>query len=254
MEKLHLLLTNDDGINSHFLHVLARELLKNFAVTVVAPLKEQSWIGRAMSHKKTVPLTDYSNSFGCPAYAIEGTPSDCVNIALGHLLRKRPAAVISGINIGLNVTVPLLLSSGTLGGAIEGASWGLPAFAFSLEIDNAIFEVVKHQNGKDKAVASSLQEAAIHATKITEAQLGQSNTTLMVRNINFPIQTHAHTPVKTTKPAQLSVGSLFTKHTDQSSFQFCYPQREKGPLPKNTDLACIKQGHISHSILQYSLS
>ena len=101
--KPHALVTNDDGIESAFLHRLVEALLPDFQVSVAAPAFEQSWIGRAISRRREVEVIQSPSIFpsGVDAWAISGTPTDCVNIALGNLLPKLPDIVISGINIGL---------------------------------------------------------------------------------------------------------------------------------------------------------
>ncbi len=131
--KPHALVTNDDGIESAFLHRLVDALLPDFRVSVAAPAFEQSWTGRSMTRHGEIEAIHSPSIFpeGVEAWAISGTPTDCVNIALGNLLPEKPNIVLSGINIGFNTTETLILSSGTIAGAIEGVLWDLPAMAFS---------------------------------------------------------------------------------------------------------------------------
>ena len=131
--KPHALVTNDDGIESAFLHRLVEALLPQFRVSVAAPALEQSWTGRSMTRHGELDAILSPSHFpdGVEAWSISGTPTDCVNIALGNLLSKKPDIVLSGINIGFNTTESLILSSGTVAGAIEGVLWNLPAIAFS---------------------------------------------------------------------------------------------------------------------------
>ena len=160
------LLTNDDGINAAFLHALvAACVAEGFRVVVAAPSGERSWIGRAFSRHREVTLAEYPG-LGEQAWSIDGTPSDCVNIALGHLLPVRPDVVLSGINIGFNATMPLCLSSGTLAGATEGTSWGLPAVACSLDLEQSLFEQV-HRNSAvcPPALRPHLETACRHAAR-----------------------------------------------------------------------------------------
>ena len=117
--KPHALVTNDDGIDSIFLHRLVDALLPDFRVSVAAPAFEQSWIGRAVSRHREVEVLQSPALFpeGVDAWAISGTPTDCVNIALGNLVQGPVDIVLSGINIGFNTTETLILSSGTVAGA-----------------------------------------------------------------------------------------------------------------------------------------
>jgi 5'-nucleotidase len=167
------LLTNDDGINAAFLHALvAACVTEGFDVVVAAPSGERSWIGRAFSRHREVTLADYPN-LGRQAWSIDGTPSDCVNIALGHLMPVKPAVVLSGINIGFNATMPLCLSSGTLAGATEGTSWGLPAVACSLDLEQSLFEQV-HRNSSvcPPALRPHLEAAGRHAARFAKGLVG----------------------------------------------------------------------------------
>jgi len=249
------LVTNDDGIESFFLRALVEALLPKFEVTVAAPTSEQSWIGRAFSRVGSINASEY-NDFDCPAWAISGTPSDCVNIALGHLLspEQQPDIVLSGINIGYNSAMPFILSSGTIGGALEGTFWGLPALAFSHTVPVNEFVTVRANDGKVKGeLARSLKHAAEHATTMAVDALNEKCDGLKVHNVNFPINTNSETPIETTEPAIFQIGSLFNKTAD-GSFEFGFPAKYKHIRSgKNTDYACINQrGNISRTILDYS--
>ena len=85
MGKRHILVTNDDGFDSFFLRILVDRLLERFAVTVVAPDSEKSWIGRGISRQGNVRAAP-DDSLGCPGWRIGGTPTDCVNIAIEHMV------------------------------------------------------------------------------------------------------------------------------------------------------------------------
>lgn len=141
---MKLLLTNDDGIASAFLHVLIRALRDaGHELFVVAPKNEQSWIGAAKSRHRPVRSERAGRDFGCPAWTVDGTPADCVNIALAHLLPAAPDAVVSGINIGYNASLGFILASGTIGGAWEGAAHGLPGIALSQHLAPDVFEQLR---------------------------------------------------------------------------------------------------------------
>ena len=164
--KAHALVTNDDGIESAFLHRLVEALLPQFRVSVAAPAAEQSWTGRSMTRHGELEAIRSSSHFpdGVEAWAISGTPTDCVNIALGNLLPEKPDIVLSGINIGFNTTESLILSSGTVAGAIEGVIWDLPAMAFSKCVPNHLFEKIRDAKGQtDGDFNTSLSSAAAQA-------------------------------------------------------------------------------------------
>ena len=167
--KPHALVTNDDGIESAFLHRLVDALVDKFQVSVAAPAFEQSWIGRAISRHEEIEVIHSPSIFpdNVDAWAVNGTPTDCVNIALGNLIKTPVDIVLSGINIGYNISETLILSSGTIAGATEGAFWGLPAVAFSKCVPKHLFEDIRKSNGQtDGDFTYSLIAAARHACLI----------------------------------------------------------------------------------------
>lgn len=250
-EQTHILVTNDDGIDSYFLRVLVEALAARFRVTVAAPLGEKSWIGRAMSRQGEVHLAEYDN-FPCRAFALDGTPSDCVNIALGHLLADdRPDAVCSGINLGFNALLPLIFSSGTVAGAMEGACWGLPALAFSHLVPEGDYEALRRSHGRaEGALDASLHIAASRAADFAADFIPRGQSGLVVHNINFPANTRPDTPVETTEPAPMTMRTLFRRE-GPASFAFQYADGEP-PTDGPYDWACLQRGQISYTRLDYA--
>jgi len=123
-----ILLTNDDGVRSRGIQALAEALEPLGQVVVVAPTREVSAIGHALTLHHPLRLEHVRDS----TYALDGTPTDCVNIAVSAVLRGLPDLVVSGINKGLNVGDDVTYS-GTVSGALEGALLGVPAIAVSLQ-------------------------------------------------------------------------------------------------------------------------
>lgn len=124
MAKLDILLTNDDGIDAPGLTALYNRLTTRWDVTVVAPRDDQSGTGLTMNTEITVESHDLG-------YALDGTPADCVEVALGGL-SVSPDIVVSGCNPGPNIGAHTLGRSGTVGAAIEAGFAGTPAIAVSL--------------------------------------------------------------------------------------------------------------------------
>jgi len=250
-----ILVTNDDGIDSYFLRVLVEALQKaGYTTRVAAPMGEQSWISRALSRRRDVNLADYKN-LGETAWAIDGTPTDCVNIALGHLLPEKPAAVVSGINLGHNTSLPYILSSGTIAGALEGAFWGLPALAFSMQLPQERLQEIRHSHGKIEGdLEKSLLCAATRAAEFVRTRLEQTNPdpAPTVHNINFPAITTTVTPVAHTQPAQMKLGALFQRESP-ACFSFRYMDQTGADPSPEADYNVVMRGCISHSILDYGL-
>lgn len=123
-----ILVTNDDGYFSPGLVALARALDDLGEVTVVAPQTEASAVGHALTLRRPLRLERIDER----TYAVDGTPTDCVNIAVAEVLGGRPDLVVSGINKGLNIGDDVTYS-GTVAGALEGALLGYQAIAVSLK-------------------------------------------------------------------------------------------------------------------------
>lgn len=248
------LVTNDDGIDSAFLRELVGALRQHFRVAVAAPAFEQSWIGRALTRKGEVSVIESPSHFEGveAAWAISGTPSDCVNIALGNLLEERPAIVCSGINIGFNTTETLILSSGTVAGAIEGALWGLPAIAFSKCVPRELFAAISGNNGEsDDPFASSLRCAAERAAAIAATTLKAPEPAGRVININFPAATTPATEIAETVPARIDLGSLFEAHRP-GQYRFRFKEGTVQESSETTDRDALAAGQISRGVLDFS--
>lgn len=253
-ERPTVLVTNDDGIDSGFLEALVVALAEFFEVRIAAPTEEQSWIGRAMSRRRDVSVRA-ARVAGHEAWAISGTPTDCINLALGHLLPAPPDLVVSGINIGYNTTLPLLLSSGTIAGALEGAHWGLPAIATSMAVEKAHFAAVTASHGRDlpSSIANSLAAAARHTAHFARALPFTRNEGLMVENLNFPARTDESTSLHKTVPARLDLGCLFIRtEAAHDTFSFAYQDGEIQPSSTPTDRETLLRGQASHSSLSFA--
>lgn len=127
-----ILISNDDGIHSEGIYNLVDAVKELDEVIVFAPESERSAVSHGLTLHK--PLRMKKTNFrvnGVEAYAVNGTPADCVVLGLFKLKKNKPKLVLSGINRGRNIGVDVFYS-GTLAGAVEGYIAGLPAVAFSL--------------------------------------------------------------------------------------------------------------------------
>src|SRR3954454_1401289 len=128
MKKPLILITNDDGVLAPGIRAVA-DALRTFAeVVVAAPDRERS----AASHSISLDRPLRVDEVEAGVFAIDGTPVDCVYLALLHLVPRRPALVVSGINHGFNLGSDIFYS-GTVAGAVEAALRDTPAIAVSLE-------------------------------------------------------------------------------------------------------------------------
>jgi 5'-nucleotidase len=126
-----ILVTNDDGVYSEGLKLLAVALREVGDVVVVAPDRERSAAGHSLTLHRPLRM----QKLGDEMYSVDGTPTDCVNLAVLWLLKERPPdLVVSGINFGLNLGDDVTYS-GTVSATFEGSLLGIPALAFSQEIE-----------------------------------------------------------------------------------------------------------------------
>ncbi|MDB6170227.1 MAG: stationary-phase survival protein SurE [Verrucomicrobia bacterium] len=254
---MRLLVTNDDGIDSVFLHELVRALRgAGHDLFVTAPKHEQSWIGAAKSRHRPVHATAADRGFGCPTWIVDGTPSDGVNIALDHLLPPGagPEGVVSGINVGLNASLGFIIASGTVAGAWEGALHGLPSIAFSQDLTIETYDRLKAHGGQpDSELLRSLLTSARKAAELTPALIcGTPARSFIVHNVNFPFPHDRPADVHRTVPAQVVVPRLFSPAADDGTHRLVFRHGEDlSPASPMTDRAAIAAGHISHTILDY---
>jgi 5'-nucleotidase len=123
-----ILVTNDDGVHSDGIHALADALRRLGDVLVVAPHIEASAIGHALTLRRPLRMEQLRSG----VYEVDGTPTDCVNIAITQLYPSSPDLIVSGINKGYNLGDDVTYS-GTVSGALEGALLGVPSIAVSQE-------------------------------------------------------------------------------------------------------------------------
>ena len=116
MSKKHILVTNDDGIYAPGIKALWEAMSELGHVTVVAPNREQSAVGHAITLSDPLRVDKVNRSNGFKGFSVDGTPSDCVKIATQALLEVEPNVIISGINLGSN-TGTNIIYSGTVSAA-----------------------------------------------------------------------------------------------------------------------------------------
>lgn len=129
---MRVLLTNDDGILAPGIAAMQRVMARDATVDVVAPETVRSANAHAITIRAPIAVTRVNAHERFHGTAVDGQPADCVKLALRELLPEPPDLVVSGINDGANLGVNVLYS-GTIAAAAEGALFGLPSFAVSLE-------------------------------------------------------------------------------------------------------------------------
>ncbi len=128
---MRILVTNDDGITSRGIQALTAAMARLGDVMIVAPDRQQSAVGHALTVASPLRAVQMQREHASIAYAVNGTPADCVKLGVSTLLPYRPDIVVSGINHGSNTSVNAIYS-GTVSAATEGTLMGIPSMAVSL--------------------------------------------------------------------------------------------------------------------------
>lgn len=242
-----ILLSNDDGIGSPFLETFLEKLSEvTDELYCIVPAKEKSWIGRAFSRHEKLFVSEekiFSHIRNLKCYTVNGTPSDCINIALSHIV-KDPTCVVSGLNIGQNITLPLLYSSGTMAAAIEGSAFGFPAFACSMQLDKKHYDAcrIRHELPKD-GLDTILSDACSHAVDyVVNAVQKNICDKWTVHNLNYPKEYSSKTEFVECDIAKTNMKTFYHKDSgDQLQFKYIIGD-EVVFSPRITDLYCIENG------------
>ncbi|MEE9583657.1 MAG: 5'/3'-nucleotidase SurE [Dehalococcoidales bacterium] len=236
---MKILVTNDDGIFTPGLWTLAKELNSIARVFVVAPDREQSATGTAITLRQPLRVQKITPMVpGVEAYSVEGTPSDSVILALGRLLKDRIDMVISGINQGPNLGDDVLLS-GTVGAALQGYLRGLPAFAISIAAANS----------------ANLSNAARLAVLLAKRIHSSTRATDVFLNVNLPDLPLAEIKGLTiTQPAHKShIDTVEKGHDGRQEYYWLIRQKLGTDVAEATDIWALEQGNISITALHTTL-
>lgn len=201
------LLTNDDGIDSPALAPFATALAGRRAVRVSVPDRERSWVGKAITRHEPVTATDVDLE-GIEAWACSGYPADAVQLGIHALNAEAPSLVVSGINLGYNHGAGFLMSSGTVGAAIEAWISGVPSVAFST---GAMAEWSEWRRWVEspEAVAGWSRLADLCSGLLDEVVESGILDHADVVSVNLPFDAGDHTPRRVTSIARVGYDRLF---------------------------------------------
>ena len=236
---MKILVTNDDGIFAQGLWILVKELRSIAQVVVVAPDREQSAIGTAVTLRQPLRAQKMRPVVpGVETYSVEGTPADSVILALGKLVKNKIDLVVSGINHGANLGDDVLIS-GTVGAALQGYLHGLPALAISVVFGDNLY------------LDNAAKLAALLVKKIDTNAL-PTNILLNVNLPNLPLVKIRG--VKVTRLASDShTDTVEESHDGRRRYYWLIRQEISKDTDKKTDIWAIEQGNISITPLHTSL-
>ncbi len=240
-----VLLTNDDGIYAEGIQILGETLLQdgNVDIYIVAPDRERSATGHAITMHRPLRAEEvkFFHNANLKGWSVNGTPSDCVKLAIEYLLPQKPDLVISGINRGSNLGTDVLYS-GTVSAAVEAIILGIPAMAVSLTV----------QENPDFRFAANFILRFLHI--INNHDLPK-NTLL---NINIPGKTRKEIAgVAVTRLGLRQYRNAFQKRVDPRGRNYYWlageevdPTEER----KDSDVVAVKNSYISITPVHFDLT
>ena len=239
-----ILVTNDDGVHSPGLKLLYQAVRDLGETVVVAPETPKSSSGLGITLHKPLRINRV-NLWGVELYSINGTSSDVVHIAVNELVRE-VGLVVSGVNVGDNTSVQVILSSGTVGAAAQAALIGIPAIAFSAAVSEG-------EDFEDPGYAEPLK-ALIRTMASFVLQHGMPRD-VDVLNVNFPSEITGKTRVRVVKPARMRFTEYIEKRFDPRGKPYYWVYGEPVTPEPGTDVyTVIMEKDIAITPLSFNLT
>ena len=233
---MHILITNDDGYDAPGITVLIEALAEVADISVVAPERNMSGASNSLTLKRPLRVKCLRPN----VYFVDGTPTDCVHLALSGLLEAQPDMVVSGINAGPNLGDDVLYS-GTVAAAMEGRYLGLPAIAVSL----------------DGSPATHFDTAAAITRRVIERLTRHPLSEDTLLNVNVP-------DVPSAQPVKIRATRLGFRHKAEPMIRQTDPYGRPlywvgppGPAQdasEGTDFHALEEGEVSVTPMQIDLT
>lgn len=237
---MHILVSNDDGVDAPGIAALADAVSGLGEVHVVAPAVERSAVGHAITLFEPLWVHRVKRLGEDWATAVSGTPADCVKLAVQALLPEPPALVLSGINRGANTGINVIYS-GTVSAATEGTILGIPSIAVS---------IASYSFGDYEAASWIVRTLA-------EDVLRNGLPTGTLLNVNVPpLPKNEIRGVRLTRQGHARFAESFDERRDPRDRVYFWMagRRDDGPEPPGSDETAVRDGYISISPLHYDLT
>ncbi len=232
MSRPLILVSNDDGISANGVNELTDCLIKYGDVVTVCPDAPRSGQSMAISVNTPLHIERLEDRHGAKMYKVNGTPVDCVKLALYAILDRKPDLVVSGINHGSNAAVNVVYS-GTMGAAFEGCAMGIPSLAFSLTSHDPHADMKRCIPFVDKLVAGVLDNGLPEGVCL---------------NVNIPAHCDAPTEMRLTKGCKGKWAEEYKEYTDPNGKKFWWLTgkfENDEPDNQDTDEWCLAHGIVS---------
>lgn len=237
---MRILVSNDDGIHAPGIRTLAETLATRHTVHVVAPDRERSATGHALTLHKPLRVDTHEFEGVAGAWSVNGTPSDCVKLGIWALVPEPPDIVISGINRGPNLGMDIIYS-GTVSAAVEGSMMGYPALAVS----SAAFDD-KHYDTAARVVLELLDQVMAHPLPART-----------LYNVNVPSLPFAELAgVAVTKLGVRRYTDVFESRVDlrgRTYYWLAGEVIEKDEAP-DSDVVAVRQNKVAITPVHYDLT
>lgn len=239
-KKPVILICNDDGIDAPGIYALAKEIKKIGNIIIIAPDKQQSAVGHAITVNYPLRVSEFQKNGTFFGYAVDGTPADAIKLAIRSLLKRPPDLLISGINHGSNTAINVIYS-GTVSAATEGTILGIPSIAISL----TTYDV------------PDFRFAAKFARKLAKVLLEQQLPPGTLLNVNVPnVPEKLIRGVLLTRQGKSRWDDTFEVRRDPSRKEYYWltGKLEVRDSSMDTDQRAIMNGYVSITPIKYDLT
>lgn len=238
---MKLLITNDDGITAMEIYALAKELEKFHDLIIVAPDNQRSAASHSITLTRPLKVKEVKlDGLKSKAYSVDGTPADCVRMAIDKLIENKVDMVVSGINRGLNIGADILYS-GTVSAAVEAAIYKIPSIAVSTEITDKL---------------SDYEIAARYAADVVKKAKENNIDNDLVLNVNIPLVQPEE--MKGIKVCRIG-GIVYNNYFEEKQVEGVHRVFDiKGKVSENhfedSDMKFLREGFVTLTPLHYDLT
>ncbi|MFW9831876.1 MAG: 5'/3'-nucleotidase SurE [Candidatus Thorarchaeota archaeon] len=225
----HIFFTNDDSARSPAFQHFVKELKQDYKLTILVPDKPVSGISKTLTFNEPIRFIKGESIDGQSIIETTGTPADAVTWCRTYI--PDIDLVISGPNLGLNVSAHSILTSGTVGAAIEAALWKIPAIAFSIGAPSHTWFIPGESNANYQKAA---QRARIIIGHVLSSGWPKGTSFL---NVSFPTDVNENTPIVVAKPTPVRFINRLRQRKDPHGMEYYWiVGKEKSGIPKTSDV------------------
>ena len=232
MKKPLILVSNDDSYSAKGVHELIRSLRHKGEVVCVCPELPQSGMSMALTVNSPLTVKRLPDYDGAKMYKVNGTPVDCIKMAIDHLMTEKPDIVVSGINHGSNAAINVVYS-GTMGAAFEGCAYGIPSIGFSL---------TSHSEDADFTACMPVVD------KLVDLVLKNGLPEGVCLNVNMPAGYDEYKEIRVTKGCKGRWDDGYREYIDPAHRPFYWLAGSfinEEPDNEDTDEWCLAHGIVS---------